>query len=57
MIWYIKQLIPLRHISKYKVADKQYVSVWTQWMGHAFKHRKFEIVKEVPASDWDTYKD
>lgn len=47
MKWYIKQLLPFTYVSKYRENGKQYVSVWKMWFGRCYRHRKFEIVKEV----------
>ena len=46
-MWYLKQLLPLMYVSKYKEDGKEYVSVWRMWFGKCFSHRKFEIKEEV----------
>lgn len=47
MKWYLKQLLPFMYVSKYREDGRQYVSVWKMWLGRCYRHRKFEIVKEV----------
>ncbi|MDU3410984.1 hypothetical protein [Clostridium sp.] len=47
MIRYLKQLIPLTYVSKYKVGKRVYVSIWKMWLGRTYKHRAFEIKSEV----------
>lgn len=45
--WYLKQLLPLKYDSYYKVEGKKYLSIWRMWLGRSFNHRAFEINKEV----------
>ena len=47
MAWYIKQLFPLTYFSHYKEDGKEYVSVWKMWFGRCYKHRKFEVNREI----------
>jgi hypothetical protein len=60
--WMIKQIFPFGYTSVYKVDGIQYISIWKQWFGKAYKHRAFEVTKEISLKDVfvnvnGTYKD
>lgn len=41
IVWYIKQLIPLKYHSVYTVDNNKYISVWYQWFGKVFNCKKY----------------
>lgn len=60
--WMIKQIFPFEYTSIYKVDGIQYISIWKQWFGKVYKHRAFEVPKEISPNDVfinasSTYKD
>lgn len=46
MIWYLKQLFPLKYDTTYGENGKWYVSVWRMWFGRCFNIKKWEIVRQ-----------
>jgi len=38
MIWYLKQLLPLKYESLYRDSDGRHYSEWRMWFGKVFKH-------------------
>ena len=36
IIWYLKQLLPLRYESKYVQGGERKRAVWRMWIGHCF---------------------
>jgi len=44
ILWYLKQLFPLKYHTEYGKNGKWYVTVWRMWFGRCFKIQKWEIV-------------
>lgn len=44
LIYYAKQLLPLKYHTKYRVqTGEQYLAVWTQWLGKPFNIEHFML--------------
>lgn len=44
LIYYVKQLLPLKYYSKYKVQNgRKEFAVWTQWFGKPFHIKRFTL--------------
>lgn len=43
LVWYAKQILPLKYDTTYICNDKKYLSVWNQWFGRVYNHKVFEI--------------
>lgn len=43
--WFVKQILPLKYDSVYFVDSEKYVSIWYQWFGKVYHHKKFEIAR------------
>lgn len=41
VVWNIKQLFPLKYHSIYTVGKNKYISIWYQYFGKIFKHKKY----------------
>lgn len=44
LIYYIKQLLPLKYHSKYRVQGTYELALWTQWFGKPFNIKRFKLV-------------
>lgn len=45
IIWYLKQLLPLRYESVYLEGGKRWLCIWRMWFGRCFSVRYFELAK------------
>ena len=43
IFYYMKQLLPLKYYSKYKVQNTNELAIWTQWFGIPFCIKRFKI--------------
>lgn len=43
IIFYIKQLLPLKYHSKYRVQNTKELAIWTQWFGKPFNIKRFTL--------------
>ena len=44
VIWYMKQLLPLRYETIYGgTGGKRYLSIWRMWFGRCFNVRTWEL--------------
>ena len=44
LLFYIKQLLPLKYYSKYRVqTGERYLDIWTQWFGKPFNIKHFKL--------------
>ncbi len=45
LIYYIKQLLPLKYHSKYRLqTGEKYLIIWRQWFGKPFDIEHFKLV-------------
>lgn len=47
ILWYIKQLLPLKYKSIYKENGKTYLSLWNMWYGKCFNIEKYQIAEKA----------
>jgi len=43
LLWYLKQLLPLKYDTTYGQDDKKYVSIWNMWFGKCFSIKQYEL--------------
>lgn len=43
IIFYVKQLLPLKYYSKYRVQNTKELAIWTQWFGKPFNIKRFTL--------------
>lgn len=44
LIYYIKQLLPLKYHSKYRLkTGEKYLAIWSQWFGKPFNIERFKL--------------
>lgn len=44
LLWYLKQLLPLRYVTQYGENGEWYVSTWRMWFGRCFDIRRWQAV-------------
>jgi len=47
IVWYLKQLLPLKYDTEYGQDGKSYVSVWRMWFGRCFAVKKYELKENI----------
>lgn len=43
ILYCIKQLLPLKYYSKYRVQNTKQLAIWTQWFGKPFIIKRFTL--------------
>jgi len=43
MIWYLKQLLPLRYETTYGENGNRYFEIWRMWFGRCFNQRRYRL--------------
>ncbi len=44
IIYYLKQLLPFKYYSKYRVQNgSRELAIWTQWFGKSFNIKRFTL--------------
>lgn len=43
IMFYLKQLLPLKYYSKYRVQTGNELAIWTQWFGKVFNVKRYEL--------------
>ena len=43
IIWYLKQLLPLKYVSKYREDDENKLTVWNMWFGKCYNITNYDL--------------
>jgi len=46
LIWYLKQLFPMKYDTIYKEDGTWYVTIWRMWLGRCFAIKKYALAGE-----------
>jgi hypothetical protein len=45
-VWYLRQLLPLRYESTYRLHGQRMLTIWRMWLGRCFSVRNFALAEQ-----------